>query len=576
MRASSARHTRVSGRGNGHPGTGKGSVPGGGTPPCRAPTVTNARHRRPRPRLSRKKPDRTHYPEPVALPIDSSRPFLSSSELHDLAAAVRDAGVHDESRWIEWKKTLDDLNGPSARIHIVKAIQGFANRDPDMAARRAGGFAYLLVGVEPGNVRGVTTVDHNTLEQSLEPYISPHVRWTSEYIKLDDKDILVIVVDPPRAGDPIHYLRKGLKAGNDRLVHAEHLVFVRRNARTVKANDWDMTRLQERSVHSVANVAPPYHEVDRLTSRVHSHNPASQRNSLAMLEQIGVDHARMRQLVIDTICQLLRNADDTVSVELREFAQAILTRRLTGLDATNEPVDDGGAWENIDIDLTGARLTNLNWQAGSIGIAILQGAEFVGDTHIGGLEFYHLADFSGCTFNDFTAIVDTTFDSCDFSGATFQDDCTFSGSKVNGVANFTNTVFAEDATFRKATFGDIAIFKELSFEANTIFEGASFHGDTYFDRSHFEGIASFVGAKFYKVTSFRGVTSRDEFDFTRACTFSNLRTELPPEWSVNPYASCVAIARVTDIPEQDRGKRRPMFGSGYCTYCTKARACKYL
>src|SRR5437868_2283057 len=84
--------------------TGRGQVPLG-TPPCRARTViemvaTAVR----RLRLSREKPGRTHYPESMALSIDPSSPFLSSPELHDLAAAVLDAGAHDGTTWYGlWK-----------------------------------------------------------------------------------------------------------------------------------------------------------------------------------------------------------------------------------------------------------------------------------------------------------------------------------------------------------------------------------------------------------------------------------------------------------------------------------------
>ncbi|MFG2091599.1 pentapeptide repeat-containing protein [Spirillospora sp. NPDC048824] len=511
----------------------------------------------------------------MALSIYASSPFFTPSQLHDLAAAVLDANVHDESIWIEWKKTLDDLSGPSARIHLVKAILGFANRDPYLAMRRAGGFAYLLIGVEPENVRGVTTVDHNVLEQSLGPYVGPQVRWTPEYIRINGKNILVIVVDPPQLGDPIHYLRKDLKDSKGKIVHAEHSVFIRRNARTVKANDSDMERLQKRSAPVTPVVATPYRDVDELASNLHSSEPAVQCNSLAILEQIGIDHPSMQQLVIDNVCRLLRTPDDAGVVEAREFAQAVLTRRLTGLDAKNEPVD-GGAWGNIDIDLTGARLINLDWQAGSVGVSVFRNAEFLGDTHISGLEFHHSADFSGCTFNGYTAIVGTKFDSCDFSGSTFEDDCIFSKSEVDGMANFTNATFEGGASFRSLTLRDTAIFKDLLFEMNSTFEGAEFHGDAYFDHSHFRGFANFEHVKFHEVISFRNVTSHGELSLARACAFSHLRADLPAGWAINPYGSCVVIARETDILEQDRGKKRPVFGSDHCRHCIKMESCRYL
>ncbi|MGC4952986.1 RNA-binding domain-containing protein [Actinomadura citrea] len=182
----------------------------------------------------------------MAFSIDASSAFLLPSQLRCLAQAVRDAGQHDESRWIEWKATLP-LGTGQARVHLVKHILGLANRAPDVAARWAGGFGYVVVGVSPGEVRGVASIDHNDLEQDLKPFLGPDLMWNAEYIELDGKDVLIVVVDPPKRGDPIHYLHKALPhpKGNG-VVHAEHVVFVRRNARTVKAEAGDWRMLQER------------------------------------------------------------------------------------------------------------------------------------------------------------------------------------------------------------------------------------------------------------------------------------------------------------------------------------------
>ncbi|MEV0664694.1 helix-turn-helix domain-containing protein [Actinomadura luteofluorescens] len=160
----------------------------------------------------------------MAFPLDASQPFLLPSQLRRLAEAVRDAGPHDEATWIEWKSTLD-LRAPHARVHLVKQTLGFGNRPPDEAAKRAGGYGYLLVGVEPGSVSGVDSIDPSDMEQDLTPYLGPDLVWSAEHVTLDGKDVLIVVVNPPRFGDPIHYLRKGLPHSNPskgaRFVHAE-------------------------------------------------------------------------------------------------------------------------------------------------------------------------------------------------------------------------------------------------------------------------------------------------------------------------------------------------------------------
>ncbi|GAA4082882.1 ATP-binding protein [Actinomadura miaoliensis] len=182
----------------------------------------------------------------MAFSIDASSAFLLPSQLRRLAEAVRDAGPHDESRWVEWKSTLP-LGTDQARVHLVKHILGFANRSPDVAARWAAGYGYLLIGVSPGKVPGVTSVDHNDMEQDLKPYIGPDLVWHAEYVELDGKDVLILVVDPPSYGDPIHYLRKPLPhPRGEGFVHSEHTVFIRRNAQTVKAEPGEWRMLLQR------------------------------------------------------------------------------------------------------------------------------------------------------------------------------------------------------------------------------------------------------------------------------------------------------------------------------------------
>ncbi|MEU4825078.1 ATP-binding protein [Actinomadura sp. NPDC023710] len=178
----------------------------------------------------------------MTLSIDPSRAFLLPSQLAQLAKAVRDAGKHDESKWIEWKSSLplDKLPG---HIHLVKQILGFANRKPDIAVQWAEGYGYILVGVSPGEVKGVATVDPDRLSQDLDPYLGPDLEWSPEYVRLDEKDVLVVVVQPPRYGDPIHYLCKPLRdPSKGTTLHAEHTVFIRRNGRTVHAGreEWQM------------------------------------------------------------------------------------------------------------------------------------------------------------------------------------------------------------------------------------------------------------------------------------------------------------------------------------------------
>jgi len=113
----------------------------------------------------------------MAVSIDSSRTYRWPSELVELVEAVVQADPNNESTWIEWKSTLV-LDGKSSQCHhIAKHVLGFSNRSVATARHHAGGFAYMLVGAEPGNLVGVTSVDHAVLRPRIERQVGSAVRW---------------------------------------------------------------------------------------------------------------------------------------------------------------------------------------------------------------------------------------------------------------------------------------------------------------------------------------------------------------------------------------------------------------
>ena len=178
----------------------------------------------------------------TGLPVDSSRPYQYPSELTALVEAVTRADPNNESTWIEWKSWLD-LADKSGHFHLAKHVLGFANRTVATARTHAGGHAYVVVGAEPGNTRGITTVDQAVLVPQIVRYVGPAVRWHPEYVSVGGHQVLVVVVDPPQHGDPIHPVRAQL----DR--HDKGTILVRRPGATDRAND---------------------HEIDQLVARVRS------------------------------------------------------------------------------------------------------------------------------------------------------------------------------------------------------------------------------------------------------------------------------------------------------------------
>lgn len=149
-----------------------------------------------------------------------------------------------ETRWIEWKRSLD-LTTPAGRFVAAKAILGFANRSPEVAAQTCEGTAYLVVGAEPGRVDGVEAiVDHAHLAQKIKTF-ADGPRWTPHDIPYEGKTVLVIVVAPPRNGDHIHTLQTDYdkaQAGT---------IFHRGAAITERAGPNDVLMLEDRLLRGI-------------------------------------------------------------------------------------------------------------------------------------------------------------------------------------------------------------------------------------------------------------------------------------------------------------------------------------
>jgi hypothetical protein len=175
----------------------------------------------------------------VLFPINVSKPFRYPSELKRLVEAVRAAGEYDETRWIEWKRTLD-LTSTEGTRHIVRQILGFANRDPHVAAQWAGGYAYLVIGASPEGTAGIAPIDPEQLVSKVRPYVGSAITWTPECIEVGNVSVLVIIVEPPRAGDDIHALRRQLDP------YSPGTVLVRRPGQVDQADADELAMLQRR------------------------------------------------------------------------------------------------------------------------------------------------------------------------------------------------------------------------------------------------------------------------------------------------------------------------------------------
>ncbi|MFN8131645.1 MAG: hypothetical protein U0R70_08860 [Solirubrobacteraceae bacterium] len=188
--------------------------------------------------------DRDGTPAVPEIPGDRT-PARGPAARKALAEYVLGTAEAGEPDWLEWK-TGYDLTTAAGRASTAKHLLGFANRMPDVAARHAGGLAYLLLGVEPGCVSGMPGHDRADIENWLRPYVGPDLVFDVDTVSLGGERVLFFTVDPPRQGDPIFPLRK---EGPDEAGKSMRngTIFVRRPGKTEVADSGDVDRLGARA-----------------------------------------------------------------------------------------------------------------------------------------------------------------------------------------------------------------------------------------------------------------------------------------------------------------------------------------
>ena len=229
-----------------------------------------------------------------AAEIDTTRPFRSMPRLVELVRYVLATSADNETDWIEWKCGIDLSKAPG-RFAVGKQILGFGNRDPRRATNHAGGCAFVVLGAEPGNLAGQHPMDPSRVEAAIRPYVGiDGPAWLPQTVRINGTDVLVITVEPPHWGDPIHTLRKeyrpkeggGAKDGE---------VFVRRPGGTHPATSGELEMLQRRLLSRpaeglevlVQSVGDPIPRVDLREDAVNAWLSAERQRLLAPIEAAG-------------------------------------------------------------------------------------------------------------------------------------------------------------------------------------------------------------------------------------------------------------------------------------------------
>lgn len=181
---------------------------------------------------------------------DFSKRARRPSELRTIVEYILASPVLEETDYLEWKSGYDLSTRPGA-ASTAKQLIGMANRDFAQAASHAEGHAYVLLGVEPGNLTGVPHWDSAEIEDALGRFIEPALRYTPEYVEVDDKEVLIFTVEPPRQGDPVYCLQKESEEVSD-LAKKKTLprgaIYVRHGGKTEPHTPEDLRRLSARFI----------------------------------------------------------------------------------------------------------------------------------------------------------------------------------------------------------------------------------------------------------------------------------------------------------------------------------------
>ena len=241
--------------------------------------------------------------------LDLTRATRTLAERLALVEEVANAPAHEqETSWIEWKSTLDLLD-TAVQFQIARHVLGFANRHPDAASSDLGGCAYLLVGVEPGDVQGVNPIDAAQLDKAVNRYTGGTAgpRWSPDYVQCRGYTVLVITVEPPVWGDPIHTLKHGFDKSQP------GMILIRRHGETEQANAQEAAMLSERLTRGTPQVEIGLRWVANKTPEI----PA-----------VGITDESVDQWAERERVELLRHLDE-YQPELTTAAAAAMASALT-------------------------------------------------------------------------------------------------------------------------------------------------------------------------------------------------------------------------------------------------------
>ena len=208
------------------------------------------------------------------------------------------------------------------------------------------------------------------------------------------------------------------------------------------------------------------------------------------LERLAQNVPEHRQTIVHVLCAYLRMpypqpGEDPTESERREQERQVRTTAQRILAAHLVPGRET-FWPDIDLDLTGATLHDLDLSLCRVRTALFRKARFTGSGAFGATQFAELSDFGGAAFEG----------NAEFDSAVFGYDAVFGGVTFDGEAGFTRACFARSARFDHARFRNRVSFGGVRFASSAVFAGAHFDGKAWFDRVRFAEDARFERTRF--------------------------------------------------------------------------------
>lgn len=180
--------------------------------------------------------------------MDTSRPPHGERQRQALLAEIVAGGDTTEQHYLEIKRQLD-FSSKEETTKIAKFILGAANRLPAIAERHFGGYGVMVIGAEQGGLPGVPAgTEVLDIEQKINKFLLPGgPQWELERSPADTsgQEVLFILVDPPRDGDPIYLCRADFQGSKVNISNGD--IYVRMQGQTRKANAAEIDALMTRA-----------------------------------------------------------------------------------------------------------------------------------------------------------------------------------------------------------------------------------------------------------------------------------------------------------------------------------------